>query len=153
MQLLKNSWKFSFYLFSKLPLAWLMGIRISYADKQQCRLVLPFRRRNLNPFGSMYFAAQLAAAEMSTGLLVMTACHEQGNMSMLVTHISAEFTKKAVTDLSFECSQGDMIFESVLRASNTGEPVIIEAASKGFDLNRNQVCTVKIQWSVKKRAS
>lgn len=151
VQQLRRSWKFQTYLLIQLPLAWIMGLRISYVDPNRCSIILPFKRINLNPFKSLYFAVQIASAELSTGLLLLVAINGRKNISMLVQHVEASYTKKAVSDVVFTCKDGEKILRSVEEALQTGEPVKIVAQSQGFDKNGEAVCTALITWSVKKR--
>ena len=151
LKTIKTPWKFRWYLFTKLPLAWLMGIRLLVIDHSHCTVILPFKKRNLNPFRSMYFAAQVAAAELSTGILLMMAREATGDVSMLVSRIESEFYKKAVTDLRFTCNQGEMITDIIRKAVVSGDPMTIGAESIGKDEHEDTVSITRITWSVKRR--
>lgn len=86
---------FLVYLFRRLPAAWFMGLRVLTCDRQAASVRLRYGWRSRNPFGSIYFAAQCAAGELSTGVLAMGAIAELGEpVSMLVAEVKAEFLKK-----------------------------------------------------------
>jgi hypothetical protein len=147
---LKKSWKFRAYLLLKLPLAWIMGLRIKEIDESKCITILPFKRFNYNPFKSMYFATQIAAAELSTGLLMLVAIDQRKEVSMLVKKVEASFSKKAVTDIEFVCEQGFLISDAVKNAIESGDSVSIVAYSKGLDKSGDEVCAAFITWSIKR---
>lgn len=147
--LLKQHLKFSWYLWRRLPLAWLMGLRIKQIEQDSCSIILPFKKRNLNPFKSMYFAAQIAAAELSTGLLLLVAIDEKPKISMLVKEVQASFVKKAVTDVDFVCKDGKKIENAINQAIATREKVEFQAISLGYNKEAEMVCETKITWSIK----
>lgn len=130
-------------------MAWLMGLKIKDIEPEACTIILPFKKRNLNPFKSMYFAAQIAAAELSTGLLLLVALDGKPKISMLVKDLQAKFMKKAVTDLIFVCKDGKAIEGAINQAIETGEKVEFQALSQGFNKDKEIVCEAKITWSIK----
>jgi predicted lipoprotein len=140
-----------FYMFWKLPAAWFMGLRVQHCDMERCEVSLPFRWRSQNPFRSIYFAAECAAAEMSTGLLAMAHIQEAGPMSMLVTNIEATFIKKADQKLVFTCSEGRQIQEIIKKTLETGQPQIYQATSIGLLPTGQEAARVVVTWSFKRK--
>jgi len=138
------------FLFFRLPLAWIMGLKLTSKPEEIPTVKLPFHRLNFNPFKSMYFASQLAAAELSTGLLLWRALRDVKSYSMLVTNIEANFTKRGVGNLFFACINPEVLAEA-LEKLRAGETMQLALLSEGKDPDGNQVCVVKITWSVKKR--
>lgn len=147
--LLKQHLKFSWYLWKRLPLAWLMGLRIKQIEQDSCSIILPFKKRNLNPFKSMYFAAQIAAAELSTGLLLLVAIDGKPKISMLVKELNASFFKKAVTDIVFICNDGKTIEKAINQAIVTEAKIEFQAVSFGYNKEAEIVSETKITWSIK----
>jgi hypothetical protein len=103
---LATSWKFKWYLFTKLPAAWFVGLKVKSLSAEKADVSLPFRWSSKNPFSSIYFAAQTAAAELSTGVLVLYHIQEQPPISMLVKKVEGDFGKKATQTLTFTCDMG-----------------------------------------------
>jgi hypothetical protein len=123
-----NQWLF---LWWKLPAAKYMGIKVRKLDPEQSIVTVPYNWRSQNPFRSTYFAAQAAAAEMSTGILASMAIYQRGKISMLITDMQAEYYKKVDKVATFTCSMGPEIFEAVQRAIDTKEGQTITAESIG----------------------
>lgn len=142
-----------FFFLAKLPSAFFMGIRIKSVNLQKAEITVPYGWRSQNPFKSTYFAAQAAAAEMSTGVLGLLALSGRGNVSMLITKIEGTYGKKAVKKATFTCTQGDKIIQAVQRALETGEgqEVVMESigTQMGKDGSLEEVSRFYFTWSFK----
>ena len=144
-----SPFKINLFLLSKLPAAFMCGIRVMEFDSNRARALVNTRWINKNPFGSLYFAVQAMAAELSTGILVMYAIRRSGHrVSMLVTHLEGEYHKKATGRIVFACKDGLAIADAVLRAV-AGESVQIIATSTGRNALNEAVSTHRITWSLK----
>jgi hypothetical protein len=139
------------FLLWKLPAAWFMGIHVHSCDGEKAVVRLPYGWRSQNPFRSTYFAAQCAAAELSTGILALTHLQEKPPVSMLVTHIEAEFFKKASDTLFFTCEDGKALEAAIQQALDTGEAQVFRAASVGRLPDGAEAGKVWITWSFKKK--
>lgn len=144
-----NSLKMNLWLFYKLPAAWFMGVRVKKITAERGEVTLPYGWRSQNPFNSIYFAAQAAAAEFSTGALATLALEGRGKISMLVSRVEMDFTKKANSKVTFTCTQGAEVFEVVERAIQTKEPQTITMVSHGVQATGELVSTTRITWSFK----
>lgn len=141
--------KLWFWLLYKLPAAWFMGVRVKHVDRDKSDITLPYGWRSQNPFNSIYFAAQAAAAEFSTGALATLAIAGRGKVSMLVSNLEMEFTKKANSKTTFTCNDGARVFEIVEKAIQTKEPQTITMTSIGTQTTGEIVSIMKITWTFK----
>lgn len=142
--------KINTFLFFKLPLAWIGGVRVQEIMDNHCEVRIKHRWINQNPFRSMFWAAQGMAAEMSTGVLVIQKIQESGRkVSMLVTHQQGSFTKKATGKVVFECHDGALIEKAIQKTCETGEGQVVSMKSVGYDEHRNRVSHFEFQWSLK----
>ena len=146
-----TSWQMRLFLLWKLPGAWFMGIRVRSCDLEQCVAELPFGWRSQNPFRSTYFAAQCAAGELSTGLLALAHLQEKPPCSMLVTHIEADFYKKADQTLAFTCAEGNNFLAVLQKALETNEAQTYVATSIGTLPDGREAARVRVTWSFKKK--
>ena len=87
--------RINLFMLCNLPLAFLGGVRVYSLTNAAAVVKIKHKWINQNPFGSMFWAAQGMAAEMSTGILIMNAieCSKE-KVSMLVTHQEAKFLKR-----------------------------------------------------------
>ena len=140
------------FLLRQLPLAWLAGCRLHTLEADRAVVTIRHRWLNQNPFGSLYFGAQAMAAELSTGLLVMqNTWRQQPGVSMLVTGLRAEFTKKATGRITFTCPDGAAVRAGIAAALATGEGQVLDATATGTDASGAVVATFTFQWSVRRR--
>jgi Domain of unknown function (DUF4442) len=147
-----SPFKMSIFMFTKLPASWFMGVRVGHCDEKTCTATLPFGWRSQNPFNSIFFAAQCAAGELSTGMLCMA--HAQGDVpiSMLVTRQEAEFYKKASDKMVFTCTQGDEANATIQKALQTGESYELRMESIGSLPDGTVASKVWITWSFKRKS-
>jgi len=146
---LRNPLLFKLYCLNKLPMAWFAGLAVEGISPEEIKIKLPYRWSTKNPFRSVYFAAQTAAAEMSTGLAVLLPVQHAGNISMLVTNTEANFMRKATSDLVFVCTEVPKAWKLVEKAidTNAGQKALLR--SEGIDKEGNVVSEFFFEWSVK----
>jgi hypothetical protein len=142
-------WKMRLFLLWKLPAAWFMGVRVRSCDLEKCVVELPYSWRSQNPFRSTYFAAQCAAGELSTGLLAMAHLQGLPAVSMLVTHIEADFVKKVAETLTLTCTDGKLFQATIQKAIDTGEAQVFKAESIATLPNGQVAARIRITWSFK----
>lgn len=150
----RNGFLFRLFMLGKLPMGILAGLRVKHIDAQSCQVAVPYRWLNTNPFKSTYFAVLAMAAEMSTGMMSLMATYKSNpSVSMLVTHIEADFTKKATGLTTFTCADGDKIFKAVDEAVITGEGVDLQTECIGRNSKGEEECRFRVTWSFKMRSS
>jgi len=145
--------KFRLFMLSRLPMAYMADLRVTSLSYERAAVSIPYKYLNKNPFGSIYFACLSMAAELSTGVLCMMYVHKSDPaVSMLVVHMDADFTKKAVGKITFVCEDGRCIQEAVETAKVTGEPTTIQAKSIGLNEQGEQVAEFRYTWSLKAKS-
>ncbi len=146
--------KLNTFTFFKLPSAFFTGVRVMEIDAHQCKVGVRHRWINQNPFGSLYFAVQAMAAELSTGALVIRHIQDSGkNVSMLVARNESTFSKKAKGKIVFECLDGDLAKQLIDEAIRTGEGKTFWMESVGRDQVTDVVASFRFEWTVKIKKS
>lgn len=149
---LATSWKLKLFMLQKLPLAFMAGLKVVSINQNEAQVRIPYKHMNINPFRSMYFAAQAMAAELSTGILALAAVQDtEVKMSMLVLNMQASFTKKATTPIIFTCNQGEDISKAANLAKQTGEGQSITVTSRGYDKRNELVSEFQFTWTFKSK--
>jgi hypothetical protein len=142
--------KLNTFLLVKLPSAYISGVRVTQISTEQCTVSVKHKWINQNPFGSMYFATQAMAAELTTGAMVMLHIKNSGKkISMLVANNKGNYSKKAKGRITFTCNQGYLVKEAIDRAVATGEGQTFWMTSVGVDEKGDQVSQLEFEWSVK----
>lgn len=145
-----NKSTFNKFIFFKLPLAWIAGIRLQKYDGRQCQTRIKFRWINQNPFRSIFWAAEGMAAELSTGTLCISKIMESGKkISMLMIDLKGSFQKKAVGRIIFTCNQGEDVDKAIQKAIETGEGQTVVLKSTGHNEAGEQVAEFDFMWSFK----
>ncbi len=149
-KLMKHPLKQRMFLFSKLPAAYLAGVRVRELDDKRCLVTVPYKWLSQNPFRSTYFACLSMAAEMSTGALAMAHLYKiNPPVSMLVVKVDSEYFKKATGRTSFVCDDGDLFQKAIEETIATGEARIVKAKSIGKNKEGEIVAEFYITWSFK----
>jgi len=151
-KLIRNPFLFRFYLLTRLPAAFLAGIRLELITPERAVVKLRYQFLTKNPFRSTYFACLGMAAEMSTGLLAMAHLYKRKPpISMLVVRIESQFFKKATGITRFTCEQGQALAAAIQKAVETGQSVELLVTSSGFNEQGIEVARFLITWSFKRK--
>ncbi len=153
LQLVNSPLKFRLYLLSKLPSAFICGVRVRYADEEKCVVTVPYKWLSQNPFKSTYFACLSMAAEMSTGLLGLAHVYKRKPaVSMLVVSITGNFFKKATSRTRFECNDGALIRKTIEEAIADKEGKTVVTKSTGVNEAGEVIAEFFITWSFKAKS-
>ena len=148
--LVNNPFKFRLYLLSKLPAAFVAGVRIKQCNEESCSVSVPFKWLTQNPFRSTYFACLSMAAEMSTGVLAMANLYKRTpKTSMLITSVESKYYKKATGKTIFICWDGLKMKATIDEAYQTYLPQSITARSEGYNEQNELVAEFWFTWSFK----
>ncbi len=148
------SWKYKLFLLTKLPMGFIAGLRVEKASEEECIVSVPYRWMNANPFKSIYFAVLCMAAELSTGLPSRACVHNANpSVSMLVTSMNAQFTKKAKGRIRFVCSDMQKIFQAVQQTKQTGEWTPATVQTIGYNEDGQEIARFNYEWSYRARLS
>ena len=144
--------KFNLYTFFNLPSAWWSGVRVTSFDDNVAEVSVRHRWVNQNPFGSIFWAIQGMAAELSTAIFVMREIKKTGYpVSMLVINNKATFKKKARGLIKFQCNQGLEVVKVVQNAIDNNEAKKITLKSVGKDTVGDEVSAFEFEWTIKRK--
>ncbi len=147
-----NPWMFRYFLFRKVPLGLIAGMKLKYLDQHKCQATIPYRWITTNPFKSAYFAALAMAAELSNGSLALLAVFKcNPSVAVIIVGMEAQFIKKATTLTTFTCEEGDKLFAAVERAQKMGEAITQKISTIGRAEDGTEVARFTFTWSFKRR--
>lgn len=145
--------KLRLFMLTKLPMAYMADLRVTGCSDERAIVSVPYKYLTKNPFDSIYFACLSMAAELSTGILCMMHVYQSvPAVSMLVVHLEADFIKKATGKITFVCTAGKLIQETVERAKAIGEAQTVTATSTGTDEAGEEVARFSFTWSFKAKS-
>ncbi len=149
-QMASSPLKMKLFMMKQLPMAFIAGLKIVKMDKEGASVSVPFKFLNKNPFRSVYFAVLSMAAELSSGIIALSALNDQKvPVSMLVLKMRAEFLKKAKSKIIFTCNDGEKIRKTVKESIETGEGQTVEVHTAGFDTSGDKVAEFVFEWTFK----
>ncbi len=105
-------------LLKVLPMAAIAGLKITELDDLQCKVTVPYKYLNKNPFNTTYWAVLGMAAEMASGALVQMYTHKsKPSVSMFVTGCNGQFIKRAIGVTTFICNDGQLIADTIQKST------------------------------------
>jgi hypothetical protein len=150
---LLRPWTFKAYLWTKLPLAACAGLSLRQLDDSGCTVGLPGGWRTQNPFRSTYFAAQVMAAEMSTGApAIVLVQGAPTSLAMILRGIEAVFTRRIQGPSLFTFDDVAGLKAAVDRAAASGESEGYTGRSIGRGPDGEPAAEFKVSWSFKRRS-
>ena len=115
--------------FTKIPLAFYVRPSVTDISNTGVKIKIPFKRRNKNHIGSMYFGAMTIGAEVAAGIIAMNLIREsKQKISLIFKHFTGDFLKRAEGDTFFICEDGESIGNLVRATIESGEREEIEVA-------------------------
>src|SRR5262245_11607986 len=140
------------YLIAKLPLAACAGLKLKRLDEDGCTVSLPGGWRTQNPFRSTYFAAQMMAAEMSTGAPAMVLVEgAPASVALILREVRAVFTKKIVGTSLYTFADVAGLRAAVERAAAQDDETRHTARVTGTLLDGTPASEFEVTWSFKRR--
>ena len=145
-------WAYKLFFLKNLPLALVAGLEVKSLSETSCEVSIKYGWRNTNPFGSMYFAAQAMASELSTGALGMIAreaASQNGQIkppAMLVSSMNASFVKPARGLIVYRCENGAEVFSAVNLAMERRSSERVLCKTIGRDESGAEVSTFEYEW-------
>jgi len=143
---------FKIVMLFQVPLDFIAGIRLRELNDESCKVSVPYRWLNKNPFKSTFWAILGMAAELSTGALVMMYTYKLvPSVAIIVGDCSGEFIAKARDLTTFVCNDGKLIAETVKNAIKTGEPQEVLCKTIGYSKAGEEVARFTFTWKMKRR--
>ena len=140
-------------LLKVLPMASIAGLKITELDDLQCKVTVPYKYLNKNPFNTTYWAVLGMAAEMASGALVQMYSHKsEPSIAMFVTGCDGKFVKRAIGVTTFICNDGRLIADTIQKAIDTNKPQTIQSNVKGYDKDNVLLVDFNFEWSIKARS-
>ena len=136
----------------KLPMGILAGLNVIVLDEKQCKVTVPYKYLNKNPFNTTYWAVLGMAAEMAPGALVMMYTYKSvPSVSTFVVGCEGKFIRRAIGLTTFVTSEGQIVADAVRKTIETGEAQEFVTTSIGYDEQGEVVSEFTFTWGVKAR--
>jgi hypothetical protein len=132
----------------KMPTAAFAGLRVDRVSDEETVVSVPGGWRTQNPFGTMYWAVQGMAAELSTGIVPICISRSMDmKLRMFVVGTAATFGKKAFGRCQFTCQDTFRVPEAIEASLSSGESTNCELRSIGTDSAGETVSEWVFTWN------
>ena len=136
----------------QLPLGFLTGMHVKHMDDEKCTVAVGYKFLNRNPFKTTYWAVLGMAAEMASGILLITYTkYVSPSVATYVVGCESKFINRALGVTTFECKDAKYIKEQVKLAAETGAGYTFKSATTGYSADGTVVAEFIFTWSVKGR--
>ena len=134
----------------KIRLIGLVKPRVLKVDETTVKVQIRLRRRTRNHLNSMYFGALAIGADVAGGIHAFYYAEQSGKkVSFAFKSMSAEFHKRAESDVVFICNDGSIVKKAIGQSILTGERVNDEVVVNAYNLSNELVARFVMGISVK----
>jgi hypothetical protein len=121
-EITKLTWMLRLFGFSKVAMIAYCRPRVIFFDDTTLEIKIPLNRRTKNHINTMYFGALSVGADITGGFLALPPIQKSKRKIILVfKDFSAQFLKRAESDVHFICKDGLAVQNLVDTAIKTQE--------------------------------
>lgn len=122
LKIFKHTFYLRLFSFWKIPLVYFCRPTVLELSDEKCIIKIPFRRRNKNHIGSMYFGALAIGADLTGGLMALFLIKKiKKNISFVFKDANLQFLRRVESDAILTCSDGAAIQQAINRALISNE--------------------------------
>ncbi len=134
----------------KIPMIGYVRPKLLLLNDTDVELKIKLRRRSRNHLNSMYFGALAIGADVAAGIHTFYFAEKMNKkVSFAFKGIKGDFLKRAESDVTFKCNQGQLIREAIEKSAHeqvrVNENILVEA----FDDVNEIVATFEMLVSVR----
>lgn len=144
------NWRLRLLGWRYIPMLRFVGPKLLELTESTAVMKIKLRRKTKNHLGSMYFGALAVGADTAAGIYAFAVAEKIGvKLHFSFKSSKMEFLKRAESDISFVCNDGDKIKAGIQQALDEKErinfPVLVEA----YDDQNTLVSTMTMELSVR----
>jgi acyl-coenzyme A thioesterase PaaI-like protein len=149
-ELRKMRFKLFLLGFIKIPLIWFVRPKLISISEEEVEILIKLRRRSKNHLNSMYFGALAIGADLAGGIQAFYFADKHNiKISFAFKGLQADFLKRAETDVTFRCTEGNKIKETVEKSIQQKERINQEIQVIAYDTKQEIVATFELILSLK----
>ena len=134
----------------KIPLIGYVKPKVLQVDADTVKVRIRIRRRTKNHLNSMYFGALAVGADVTGGVHAFYFAETNGRkVSFAFKGMTAEFLKRAESDVTFISNDGPVVQGAIEQSIATGDRVNDEVKVRAYNSDDELVATFVMGVSVK----
>jgi hypothetical protein len=124
VSLRKIKWRLFLLGLFKIPLIFFVSPQIISVNSKSCVAKIKLKRRTKNHLNSMYFGALAVGADVAVGIHAFYLSEIKNyKISLAFKSFSAEFLKRAESDVIFMCEEGQKISNMIEKSKIEGKRI------------------------------
>lgn len=123
-------------------------LRVTKVSEDECVVVLPRRRRNLNHLGTMHACALATAAEYASGLTVLSVLGI-GGARLIMSNLNMTYVRRAESECQAHALMSEEARGELHEALGKEGKASFVLESRVLDAEGEVVATAEITWHVK----
>jgi len=152
VSLSKMNWLLFLLSRFKIPMIGYVRPRLLVLTDTEVEVRIRLKRRTKNHLNSMYFGALAIGADVAAGIHTFYFSEKLGmKVSFAFKGMNAEFLKRAESDITFKCNQGELIHQAILKSDSEkiriNEMVLVEAIDENSEIvaKFDMIVSVKVK--------
>jgi acyl-coenzyme A thioesterase PaaI-like protein len=146
-------WLLNVGLQYKIPFNKPHGFRIVKIGEYEVKILIPYKRKNLNHIRGLHACALATISEYATGLLLISNLgFDTYRLIMQRLEVDYHYQGKSDAVAEFQISQ-EWLRGSIIEPLQTQESVVVPCEVKIHDTQGKHLTTAKIYWQIKKWTS
>ena len=144
-----GKWKLNFLLHRYIPFNQPHDLRVEYLSDQEVKVLIPYKRKNLNHIKGLHACVLATAAEYSSGLLLLYKLgFEQYRLIMKSINVEYHYQGKMSAIAIYKIDEDHFKKEIKAPLDKNGE-VYTSCKIECYDLEDNHLCTASTNWQIK----
>jgi acyl-coenzyme A thioesterase PaaI-like protein len=141
-------WLLNQGLYSTIPFNKPHKFKVVEIGANHVRILLPYRRSNLNHIRGIHACALATVSEFSTGLLLIKRLGRK--YRLIMQRLEMDYHYQGKMDATATVTMDDAwLNESIFKPLQQAEAVVVECVVKIIDKENNQLTTGKVYWQIK----
>jgi hypothetical protein len=150
ISLVKIRWKLFLLGLFKIPLIFFVSPKIISISSETCIVKIKLKRRTKNHINSMYFGALAVGADVAAGIHAYYLSEiYQNKITLAFKSLSAEFLKRAETDVTFTCDEGKKIATIIEKSKLEDQRINDMVEVLAYNSTNEIVAKFKMELSIK----
>lgn len=134
----------------KIPMIAFVRPKLLTINENELQLKIKLRRRTKNHLKSMYFGALAVGADIAAGLHAYYFAEMSGKkISFAFKSMNVQFLKRATSDVTFYCQQGELIASAMSSAISSQERINQMVNVYACNEEGEEIATFEMEISVK----
>ncbi len=145
-----QKWMLNRMMWAVIPFNSPHRLKVDLVTEDEIRVLIPFRKKNLNHLKSLHACAMATAAEYASGLALLRKA-DASKYRLIMQKLEVEYHYQGRTSAySKAVLSAEVVEREILKPLEAGqESVMYEARAEVYDSDERLLCTATVHWQIK----